>query len=217
MTETITPFERVLSRSLVSAHTADLLAVMAARQAEDTSVLLGPASNLASRGLPRLLDLSPSDLEVLSGLTRFESYRILAAIELGRRAALAKIGPRETIQTPGDVIRHFEHLRRESKEHFCVAFLNTKHEVTSSKVLHIGTLDSSPVGVREVVGDALRENAAALVLAHNHPSGDPTPSPDDIAVTSKLSEAAKLFEIDVLDHVIIGRDRDVSLRQQGLM
>ncbi|MBV6459605.1 MAG: hypothetical protein HONBIEJF_02755 [Fimbriimonadaceae bacterium] len=217
MTATKDPYRRLQDHGFPAAHVADLIAVIAARRPEDVESLFNPAATLAGRGLPRMLDLSPADFEALAGLTTFESHRILAAIELGRRAAIAERGPRSSIQTPGDVISLFEHIRTETREHFCVAFLNTKNEVLSVKVMHVGTLDTSLVGAREIFRDAVREGAAAIVVAHNHPSGDSTPSPQDISVTQTLVEAGKLLDIDVLDHVVIGREKDVSLRERGLM
>jgi len=211
------PYRRLLDHGFPAANMADLIAVMASRRPEDAETLFNPSATLAKRGLTRMLDLSPADFEALAGLTTFESNRLLAAIELGRRSAIAERGPRPSIQTPGDVIGLFEHIRTESKEHFCVAFLNTKNEVLSVKVMHVGTLDTSIVGAREIFRDAVREGAASIVVAHNHPSGDPTPSPQDVSVTQKLVEAGKLLDIDVLDHVVIGRERDVSLRERGLM
>jgi DNA repair protein RadC len=102
------------------------------------------------------------------------------------------------------------------QEHLRVVLLNTKNHVVGSPTVYKGSLNSSQIRVGEVFRDAVRENCASIIIVHNHPSGDPTPSPEDVRVTRDLVSAGKLLDIDVLDHLVIGRGRYVSLRQKKL-
>jgi DNA repair protein RadC len=110
-----------------------------------------------------------------------------------------------------------EELRYLQKEHFVCLFLNTKNQVIARETLSIGSLNASIVHPREVFREAIRRSSASLVCVHNHPSGDPTPSPEDVQITRRLADAGKLIGIDVLDHVIIGDCQYVSLKEQGLI
>jgi DNA repair protein RadC len=109
------------------------------------------------------------------------------------------------------------HYRFEQKEHFAVLLLNTKNHVISMPEVSVGSLSASVVHPREVFRAAIDHAAAAMILLHNHPSGDPTPSREDIAVTERLVKAGKIMDIPVLDHVVLGRDRFISLKEKGLL
>ena len=110
-----------------------------------------------------------------------------------------------------------EQLRYLSKEHFVCLFLNTKNHIIAQETLSVGSLNASIVHPREVFRAAIKCSSASIVCAHNHPSGDPTPSPEDIRMTRRLCEAGEIVGIDVLDHVVIGDGQFVSLKEQGLM
>ncbi|MCW5938831.1 MAG: DNA repair protein RadC [Fimbriimonadaceae bacterium] len=157
--------------------------------------------------LPQLKDIGPGDLHRVAGLEPFESLRVLAAVELGRRIGQASQGERRTtVSGVSDAVALFAHLADEGQEHFCAAFLDAKSQVLATQVVHIGTLTASVVGAREVFREALRHNAASLIVAHNHPSGDPTPSPEDGLVTERLKEAGTLLDVPLLDHIVIGHN-----------
>jgi DNA repair protein RadC len=102
------------------------------------------------------------------------------------------------------------------QEHFQVLYLDTRNRVLGSDTLYIGSLNTSHIRVAEVFREAVKRNCAALIVAHNHPSGDPSPSPEDVAVTRQLIEAGQLLDIELLDHLVIGHQRFVSLRERGL-
>jgi DNA repair protein RadC len=173
---------------------------------------------LKRAGLAGLADLSRSDLHSSVGLEDFEAHRVLAAIELGRKAAMAGKGATDTVSGPESAFRIFErHLDGAKQEHFCAAFLNTKGGVISVRTIHVGTLNMSLVGPREVFREAVRENAASILVSHNHPSGDPEPSPEDIRLTRRLAEVGDLLDIPLHDHIIIGTDKYVSLKDRGLL
>ncbi|MCW5941134.1 MAG: DNA repair protein RadC [Fimbriimonadaceae bacterium] len=164
-----------------------------------------------------ITDLSSTELRDRFGLDAFECDRALALIELGRRAALANKGVQSSIGVPEDVYAELTHLIGEKREHFVVLLLDAKNKVYRSQTVHIGTLHSTVVGPREVFRVAVREGASSIVVAHNHPSGDPEPSPEDLAITKRLVRIGEELDVPVLDHVIIGDPEFVSFRRRGLL
>jgi len=198
---------------------SDLLAVAICRSEPDIEKAERQAALLMKR-FPggRLVDLAPADLREAGGLEGYEALRVLATLELGRRMAGAGKQVVDQILCPEEAFQTFSWLADEPKEHFCAAFLNSKGKLISVRTIHIGTLNMSLVGPREVFREAIRESAATIVLAHNHPSGDPEPSPEDISITRKLVNVGETLDIVVADHVIIGHDQKfVSLCERGLM
>lgn len=210
--------ERIQQIGVRSASNVDLLALLLAREPRDVQSCEADAQRLAKRFHgSRIIEIGAADLKDAAGLEPFETLQRLAAIELGRRAAEAGKGQSAVLSDADAVYEHFKRLENEKQEHFCAAYLDSKHGVLSTHTVHIGTVNMSVVGPREVFREAVRENAASLVVAHNHPSGDPSPSPEDIAVTRKLAEVGRLLDIPLLDHVIIGRGRHVSLQKEGVL
>lgn len=167
---------------------------------------------LSEGSLRRLASLDVAILERVPGVGRATASRLLAAFELGRRAASedGDIGWR--IRGPADVFaRMGPRLRDVRQEEFHAILLNTRHRVVREVLVTRGTLDSALIHPREVFRHAVAENAAAVILVHNHPSGDPTPSAEDRAVTRQLAEAGKAVGIPVLDHIVVGRGAFTSL------
>jgi DNA repair protein RadC len=152
------------------------------------------------------------------GLDPRRRARVLAGLELGRRAAAAWPSERWRVRTPADLaellLPDMSHLEQEELR---VVLLNTKNVVTAMITVYAGNLAGSSVRVGEVFRDAVRRQAAALVVAHNHPSGDPAPSAEDIRITAELRDAGRLLDIELLDHLVIGRGRWVSLRALGAL
>jgi DNA repair protein RadC len=146
-----------------------------------------------------------------------KAAEIKAALEIGRRLVASAPEERRRVTTPDDA---FHLLKSEmmflEQEHLRLILLDTRNHVLRTPTIYIGSLNTSVVRVGELFRAAIRENAAALIVAHNHPSGDPAPSPEDINVTRQIVQAGKLLDVDVLDHIIIGRGRFVSLKQRGL-
>lgn len=174
---------------------------------------------LANRKLRRLADLSLDEL-----MTRFEvdearAKRLLAMFTLGRKVGISGKGEAdiETISGPEDVAILLDDLRHERKEHFVAIYLDSKGVILRVATIHIGTVNASIVGIREIFREGVREGAVSVIVAHNHPSGDPEPSTEDIEVTGKIKEAGRLLDIELLDHVIIGEKRWISLNQKRLM
>lgn len=164
----------------------------------------------------RLASLTAAEFRDLPGMGPAKAARIVAAVELGRRVCVGRKG-RDAVKGPEDVHRLFgERLRHLDREHFVAVLLDTKNRVLAGELISIGSLDASLVHPRELFKAAIRYSASAVILVHNHPSGDPTPSDADVSCTRRLAEAGRVLGIDVLDHVIIGDGEYVSFRERGI-
>ncbi|MCA9920769.1 MAG: DNA repair protein RadC, partial [Anaerolineales bacterium] len=142
---------------------------------------------------------------------------IKAALEVGRRLMAAAPEERIRITSPGDAANLLmSEMSFLEQEHLRIILLDTRNRVLHTPTIYIGSLNTSVVRVGELFRAAIKENAAALIVAHNHPSGDPSPSPEDVRVTRNIVKAGKLLDIEVLDHVVIGHHRFVSLKERGL-
>ena len=141
----------------------------------------------------------------------------MAALELGRRLMVASPLQRPQITSPADAANLLLlEMSALEQEQLRVLLLDTKNYVLGSRTIYMGNANTTVIRVGEIFREAVRENTTALILAHNHPSGDPTPSPEDVQVTRRIIEAGKLLDIEVLDHLIIGQQRYVSLKERGL-
>src|SRR5690606_9894636 len=156
----------------------------------------------------KLHELKHATLEEIisiKGIGEAKAVQLLAAIELGRRLSQKQVDSRFTIRSPKDaadyLIPEMSSLRQ---EHFVVLFLNVKNQILHKQTIFIGSLNSSIVHPREIFREAVKRSAASIICAHNHPSGVPTPSPEDIEVTKRLLEAGFIIGIELIDHVIIG-------------
>jgi DNA repair protein RadC len=188
------------------------------RDDELIAVLLGgryaasAAQILLDRGLPALASAEIADLVA----SRRAAARLVAAVELGRRIAAAWPADGWRIRAPADLAERLlplmGHLEREELRS---VLLNTKNTVTGMVTVYAGNLAGSSVRVGEVFREAVRRQAAAMVVVHNHPSGDPSPSAEDLRITRELAEAGRLLDIELLDHLVIGHGRWVSLRALG--
>jgi DNA repair protein RadC len=184
-------------------------------------VLGGGAATDAARellrdgGLPGLAGMTRADL---LSIGRGRTTRLLAALELGRRVAAAWPSPGWRIRSPADLAERLVpamgHLEAEELR---AVLLNTKNAVTGMVTVYAGNLAGSSVRIGEVFRDAVRRQAASLVVVHNHPSGDPSPSAEDLRITREMAEAGRLLDIDLLDHLVIGHGRWVSLRALGAL
>ncbi len=216
--EEIRPRERLLRHGAPALSTAELLAVLL-RTGSRRQSALDVATGLLSRhgSLDRLAGASPAELQRTSGIGQVKALDLLAAFELGRRLRAMPTRKRPAVHRPADAAALvMDDLRFRETEHFWLLLLNTRHEVLDRVELSHGGLASSPVHPREVFKAAVRAGAAAVILVHNHPSGDPTPSRTDLALTARLTRAARVMGIPVLDHVIVGDGRYVSLRERGV-
>jgi len=212
--------EKLQTFGLGTASPVDLAAIGFSRREDDVDAGEKAAKEFIKAG-HRLLSMNAvagEDVRRLFGLEGYEALRALALLELGRRTAQVGKGPVTSIASPEDVYRLLrDELRDKRQEYFYAVLVDSKNTVLKKTQIHVGTLTASLVGPREVFREAIREGASALIVAHNHPSGDPTPSPEDIEVTRRLRAVGEMLDIPLLDHVIVGDERWTSLADAGLM
>ena len=197
-----------------SLATAELLAVLLGtpHQITDAEKLLADF-----QGLPGIAQATWTELCQQDGIGHASTARIKAALELGRRLLVTAPSERPQVRTPADAANMLmAEMSLLSQEHLRTVLLDTRNRVLAIPTIYVGSLNSAQVRVGEVFREAIRANCASLIVVHNHPSGDPSPSPEDVQVTRLLVEAGSLLNIDVMDHLIIGRQRFVSLKERGL-
>jgi DNA repair protein RadC len=212
------PRERIAAYGPQALSTAELLALLLRSGTAQESVIRLAERLLAEfRSLRGLAAASVAELSRVRGIGPAKAAELVAAIELGKRLAASVEGARPLVRCPDDIANLVApEMRYLQQEQFRVLFLDTRHQVLRVKVATQGSLNSSIVDCREVYREAIGANCAAVAVCHNHPSGDPSPSPEDIAVTRRLHDAGRIIGIDLIDHVIIGDGRWVSLKQQGV-
>jgi DNA repair protein RadC len=204
-------------------HRIYLLGPSAASTLELLGAILGnPDTALALLShFPTLGDVARAtkfDLESVPGIGHGGVARIKAAFELGRRLLVSSDGDRPTITSPADAANLLMgEMSLMEQECMRVILLDTRNRVLDIKTIYQGSLNTTMVRVAELFREAIRGNCAAIIVAHNHPSGDPSPSPEDVAITKDVVAAGKLLSVDVLDHLVIGgQGRFVSLKERGL-
>jgi DNA repair protein RadC len=213
------PRERLHALGPAVLSDAELLALLV-RTGGPAGDALAVAAELLRRhgGLPGLARAGVRELCSTPGMGPAKSAAVCASLEIGRRLAARRLSAGASIRGPADVHRHFHpRLRDAASERFVVVLLDGRHRVVRDELVSQGTLTASLVHPREVFRAALRESAAALVLVHNHPSGDPAPSPEDRAVTARLARAGELLGVRVLDHVIVAERGYFSFREDGAL
>ena len=182
---------------------------------------LAVAGDILARGegsLRRLATRPSAELAKIPGVGRAKAARLSAAFELGRRVAIETEPPPERIRGPADVQRYYaRRLRDLTVEEFHVLALGSQSQILADLLITRGILNSSLVHPREVFRAAIAEAAAGIIVVHNHPSGDPTPSADDRAVTRQLVDAGRVLDVPVYDHVVMGGERYVSFAEAGLL
>lgn len=167
--------------------------------------------------LNEMVHATPLDLLRVVGMTRLRSARVRAALELGKRVQGESLQQNPIIRSPSDVaLILLPEMAGLQQEQMRVILLNTKNSVVGVSTVYQGSIHTTVVRVSELYREAVRQNCVAIVVAHNHPSGDPTPSPEDVAVTKEIVQAGKLLDIEVIDHLVIGANRWVSLKERGL-
>jgi len=212
------PRERLRDYGADSLATSELLAIILRTGSAEQSVLNLATSLLARNGgLGGLARLSFADLVREKGVGEAKAAELLATFQLAVRLNSLQPGERAYVRSPGDVYALLGgEMGLLDQEHLRVILLNTRNQVLGVSEVYKGNVSSSLVRVAEVFREAIRQNAPSLIVVHNHPSGDPSPSPDDVVLTKQAVEAGKLLGIDLLDHIVIGDHRHASLKQLGL-
>jgi DNA repair protein radc len=212
------PRERLRSSGAAALADAELLAILlrvgiegmnAIQLAQQLLVEFGGWNGLQRAGF--------EELAQRRGMGEAKTAQLKAALEIGRRLLLAGGDERFLIRSPTDAAQlmqiEMSHLDQEQLRAIC---LDTKNRVQKIQTVYIGSLHTSMVRIGEIFKEPIRFNSASIIVVHNHPSGDPTPSPEDVVVTRQIIEAGRLLDIDVLDHLVIGAGRFVSMRERGL-
>ncbi len=199
---------------------AELLAVLLRSGVRGTNSieLAQEVLKRAGGSLAGLYDLSREELMRIPGIGRVKSLEIRCVLVLSKRISMSRRAERTDFSAPALVADYFmEELRHEKAEQLRVLYLDKKSRLLRASVLTHGSSDAAMVPVREIVGEALRLGASSLILVHNHPSGDPAPSAADVEATSRVRRAAELVDLSLLDHVVIGDGRYVSMLEKGLI
>ena len=212
------PREKLIRYGAGELSNSELLAVVLRCGTKSENII-----NLCNRllketgGLNGLLDFSVKEFMEINGIGEAKAAQLLSIAELSKRFKSFKSGDTIKIKSPKDAVDFLmEEMRYLREEHLKVIMLNTKNIVISVKDVSIGSLNSSIVHPREVFLDAIKKSSASIIICHNHPSGDPSPSKEDIEITKRLIECGKLLGIEILDHLIIGNGIYISLKEKGI-
>ena len=212
------PRERLAALGPQALTNAELIAILLRVGVKgESAVTVGQRLLAKFGGLTGLHRAPFAELKKQHGLGDAKAAQIKAAIELGRRLTLESPEERPTVNSPADAAALVAYeMSALEQEHLRVILLDRRNRVLETVEIYKGSVNSSQVRVGEIFKEAIRKNASALIVVHNHPSGDPTPSPDDVAVTRAIVQAGKLVDVDVLDHMVIGQGKWVSLKERGL-
>lgn len=212
------PRERLVYTGAEALSTAELLAIVLQAGSRGENVIR-LAERLLSHfdGIAGLAQASFDELCRVRGIGQAKAAQIQSALELGKRMLVASPNGRPQVRCPADAANLLMlEMGLLQQEQLRTVLLDTKNHVTRVVEVYSGSLNTAVIRVGEVFRAAVQANSAAIIVAHNHPSGDPTPSPEDVRVTEMLVDAGKLLDIEVLDHLVIGRNRFVSLKERGL-
>lgn len=212
------PRERLVRYGASVLSNAELLAILLRTGTrKESAISLAHRLLIQEQGLRFLADSDVKQLSAISGIGQAKAAQIKAALELGKRMAAAEYGADKPVKCPQDVADLLmEEMRYLKKEHMKLVLLNVKCNLISVEDISIGSLNASIVHPREVFNPAIRKSSASIIMVHNHPSGDPTPSSEDIGITSRIRDAGKLLGIELVDHIIIGDGKYTSLKEKGL-
>lgn len=213
------PRERLWAYGAGAVSTAELIAIQLRTGTTEVSAL-GLAERLLSRysGVRGLANATVEEISREKGIGSVKAIQIVAAFELGKRLAALSLEDRPTISSPQDVANLLmPEIRDAKQEHFKALLLDTKNRLLKVVTISKGSLDESIAHPRDVFREAIAANACSLIVAHNHPSGDPTPSQADKTITLRLAQGGSLLGIELLDHIIIGDNRFVSLKERGVL
>jgi DNA repair protein RadC len=215
------PRERLQKLGSGALSAQELLALVLGRGVSGKSVMSIAQELIAKFGSVKgVSEATIEELVYIKGIGTAKAAQLKASFELGKRQELEKESPYEAydITDPQTVVKAIRSsIKDKAKEHFKLVILSTRNKIITITNVSTGTLSASLVHPREVFRDAIRHSASSVVLVHNHPSGDPDPSEEDLRITRRLVDAGKIIGIDVLDHIIIGKDRFTSFKEKGLI
>jgi len=201
------PREKLISKGPENLKDEELLAILLRTGREGKNVLDLAKQILNKFSKKRFFKMKYEDLIKIDGIDQSKACTILAAQELVQRALQVRDESLPQIKSIQDVLAQAVYMRDKTREHLMALYLNARNEMVYKKPMFVGTLNANLVHPREIFNEALKQNAASVILVHNHPSGNPEPSEDDLAITKRLIEAGKIMGIDVLDHIIIAKNK----------
>lgn len=214
------PVEKTITKGAAALSNSELLAILLGSGTREKSAI-GLAEDIISKdksGISYLAESSVQELMSINGVGQSKAARVVAAVELGKRISTAPRVKRMGVESSDDIARLFiEDMRYEKREIFKALLLNPRGEIISIETVSVGELTSTLVHPREVFSQAVKRSAAGIVFVHNHPSGNPEPSEEDIKTTERLVACGKLLGIVVIDHIIIGDGQYCSMQSLGLM
>lgn len=218
MPEKERPRERLLLHGSGALSHAELMAIILRTGTRDENAVQVATGLLATFGsLSAIATANVAQLTAAHGVGPAKAVQLKAAFELGRRMVVESPDMKPQVRSPADAANLvMSKMCLLEQEELLTMLLDTKNRVLETPTVYRGSLNTSLIRVGELFREAIRANCAAMIVIHNHPSGDPTPSPEDVAVTRQIAEAGKLLDVEVLDHLIIGRQRFVSLKERGL-
>ncbi|MCT4632171.1 MAG: DNA repair protein RadC [Firmicutes bacterium] len=211
------PREKMIREGVDTLSNSELLgSILGTGTRKESAVILSQRILNQSEGLVSLSQMSIEELKRINGIGEAKACQIKACFQLCHRLSSEKSFNKKSVKSPGDAAIYLEsQLRFEKKEYFVILLLDTKNQVIAKEVISVGSLNSSIVHPREVFKVAIKRSAASIILAHNHPSGNTSPSQEDIKVTKRLIETGDIVGVKVLDHIIIGDGGYLSLREEG--
>ena len=217
----VRPREKLLQCGASALSDIELLAILLRTGTTSKSVLHLAEDVLAQykdKGLAAVIHMSPQEIASIHGVGLAKAATVVAAVELGRRLSERAAQTIEKVEGPEDVARYvIPSLRFEQKEHFLAMFLDIRNRILVLSTISVGSLTASIAHPREVFREAIRYSAAGVILVHNHPSGDPTPSREDIQLTKQMMKAGEIMGIPVLDHVVVAGDNFLSLKEANCL
>lgn len=211
------PRERLIEKGPEALKDSELLAILLGSGYKGKNVLEVAKQILSSHSPEKLVNISFDKLRKLKGIGQAKACLIKAAFELSKRALKVEEDILPIIKTPKDVLNAVANIRRNKKENFVVLYLNARNQVIHKETISIGSLNASIVHPREVFQPAVSKLAASIILAHNHPSGDTTPSDDDIQLTKRMVKAGEIMGIEVLDHVVVSEKEYLSMKDERII
>ncbi len=213
----IRPREKLLEKGPQNLHDYELLAILLRTGVTGKSAIDVAKEILKKYPITQFLDVTFEDLKKVKGVDKTKIATLLAAFELTKRAVGKLYTSLPVIDSPQKAVDQLTEIRDKKKEHFVVLYLNARKQLVHKETISIGTIDSALAHPREVFEPAIRYLASSVILAHNHPSGDPIPSEDDIMLTRQLHAAGSILGIDVSDHIIVSFKSYVSLLEKDLL
>ena len=213
------PRERFINYPIDTIQTHELIAIILRTGSKQESVLeLSKKILYQYSTLKELSNTSIKELMTIKGIGKSKAIELKAAFELGKRSVNEQFTNNVKLTSPESIYLYLkDQLEMKTQEHLIALYLNTKGELIKKEVLFIGTLHSSVIHPREIFKHAVLNSAASLIICHNHPSGDPTPSKNDLDVTKVINENSIMMDIPLMDHIIIGRDKYFSFKEKGIL